>query len=530
MWEEVCRGWVVWWVWWLVAVVGAACLSAHCSGSCSAWCLLFGWPVDFPSTWDLSLHGPQEKACSKRSGTRGRGPAKSWRKCWECSTRTSGHLGFDGGRVPQLARSQVSIFDPSLRRWLPLQVVWVRAGFAVLVASRTRCTFSKVESRCLWARYLGLPANGAKCTVPALSAGAFGLHVAFVLFTLPLVYRVALNVSVFVCRGYGGAIAMPGYTDPAKELLWWWHPEEEVYLFKPHVRWKILALSVPPFLPRSCLCFEAPGRNPTMSALRRHWKLNFEKRAAACWPRAPAMFERHRPSGSVVKDYKLPRSMIDKLFVAGLFCHWDSIVTTRCMETCQLANFAKAPLPAALFWAPKSGPWSVSSVFDFNALEPFAFLPVRVNVHGLASFAFLKSDSFVMMVTQTSFMHGRMWASAQFSFARSAQDFFFPPLDRPLRINPQSVSVSRLLPPHQRQLQNVLQNWLPTLPQCRAVSDDFRSRGVVQWGLGGGCMSVQIKFATRKVVQLQLRDDFCCTERYQLLVAKTPGASKHTFL
>lgn len=43
-------------------------------------------------------------------------------------------------------------------------------------------------------------------------------------------------------------------------------------------------------------------------------------------------------------------------------------------------------------------------------------------------------------------------------------------------------------------------------------------------------MSVQIKFATRKVVQLQVRDDSCCTERYQLLVAKTPGASKHAFL
>lgn len=43
-------------------------------------------------------------------------------------------------------------------------------------------------------------------------------------------------------------------------------------------------------------------------------------------------------------------------------------------------------------------------------------------------------------------------------------------------------------------------------------------------------MSVQIKFATRKVVQLQLRDDFCCTERCQVLVVKTPGASKHVFL
>ena len=56
-------------------MVGAACLSAHCSGSCSAWCLLFGWPVDFPSTWDLSLHGPPKRrpAAKKRPAARGEG-------------------------------------------------------------------------------------------------------------------------------------------------------------------------------------------------------------------------------------------------------------------------------------------------------------------------------------------------------------------------------------------------------------------------------------------------------------------------
>lgn len=148
------------------------------------------------------------------------------------------------------------------------------------------CTFSKVESLCLCARCLGLPASVAKCTVPALSAGALGLHVEL-FFLLCLWYRVTQKrsmccVNVFVCRGYGGAIPMPGYTDPATELLWWWHPKEEVYLYEAHVRRLILALSVPPFLPRSCLCFKAPGRIPTMSAPRRQWKLIFEERAAAC--------------------------------------------------------------------------------------------------------------------------------------------------------------------------------------------------------------------------------------------------------
>ena len=202
------------------AVPGACCLAG-------LWTFL---PLGI-----LAFMAPKKRPAARGVEQGGGGQQNPGESAGSAVRARRAHLGFDGGRVPQLARSQVSIFDPSLRRWLPLQVVWVRAGFAVLVASRTRCTFSKVESRCLWARYLGLPANGAKCTVPALSAGAFGLHVAFVLFTLPLVYRVALNVSVFVCRGYGGAIAMPGYTDPAKELLWWWHPEKK-NLFKPHVR------------------------------------------------------------------------------------------------------------------------------------------------------------------------------------------------------------------------------------------------------------------------------------------------------
>eukprot|EP00434_Breviolum_minutum_P032832 symbB.v1.2.029039.t1/scaffold3137.1/size62610/1 len=46
------------------------------------------------------------------------------------------------------------------------KVVWVRAGFAVLVASRTRCTFSKVESRCLWARVHGSSKGAAVVVAP----------------------------------------------------------------------------------------------------------------------------------------------------------------------------------------------------------------------------------------------------------------------------------------------------------------------------------------------------------------------------
>ena len=116
-----------------------------------------------------------------------------WPRCEVMSVETCG-----------TCMSGLSTFG--VRARLPLQVVWARAGFAVLMASRT-CwrswrrhqrfliwvlslsddwrrggkqfpkefcwAFSKLESRCLWARCLGMPASVGKCTVPALRAGAF---------------------------------------------------------------------------------------------------------------------------------------------------------------------------------------------------------------------------------------------------------------------------------------------------------------------------------------------------------------------